>query len=61
MAKKRKTTNLTRKKITKRTHKGKCGKRRPAVEEERVPAFKVSVAHVWRVKLRNIIVAKKEV
>ena len=52
---------MTRKKITERTHKGKCGKRRPAVEEERVPAFKVSVAHVWRVKLRDIIVVKKEV
>ena len=31
----------------KRTHEGKCRKGGPAVDE-RVPAFKVSIAHVWR-------------
>ena len=34
--------------MEKRTHEGKSGKRRPTVEEEGVPAFKVSIAHVWR-------------
>ena len=31
----------------KTTHEWKCRKRWPTIEEERVPTFKVSIAHVW--------------